>query len=240
VAAGSSTFPPPDRSGAVPPLGRSQFPRALLPGQRSSSRRWHPCCCRCLLKGCEGWFLPDWPQARFCSRVCQRAAQWWRRWRASKLYRTTNRGKERRREQGRRYRIRIRQRSSPDEPAPPTRPVEPAPLIEVVTPPKIEVVTPSEIGPPSLIPAVCEGQRPARICEDSCGLPCHRPGCYVLFFVSVSSPHRQFCSSLCRQALRRVRQRGVRFRHRRRRGARLLRHPYRGPPQTEAFMSSHS
>jgi hypothetical protein len=48
----------------APPLGRSQFPCALLPGQPSGSRRWHPCCRRCLLKGCECWFLPpDLPRS---------------------------------------------------------------------------------------------------------------------------------------------------------------------------------
>jgi len=214
-------------------VGHSQFPYASLPGQPSGSRRWHPCCRRCLLKGCERWFLPRWPQTRYCSRACQHAGQRWRRWHACQLYRATIPGKEHRRDQARRYRDRIRQGSSPGEPASPTPPIESvSPLIEAETPPKIDL--------PPVIPAVSEGQRPTEIPENSCGLPCSRPGCYVLFFVSVPCSHRQFCSGLCRQALRRVRQREARFRHRRRRGARPLRHPHRGPPQANAFMSSHS
>jgi len=41
---------------------------------------------------------------------------------------------------------------------------------------------------------------------------------------------QKFCSGLCRQALRRVRQREARLRHRRRRGARPLGHAHREPP----------
>jgi hypothetical protein len=214
-------------------VGHFQFPRALAPGQPSGSRRWHPCCRRCLLKDCERWFLPRWPQTRYCSPVCQKAALYWRRWHACQLYRATIPGKERRRDQARRYRSRSRQGSFPNESAPPTPPVEPSsPVIEVETPPKID--------PPPAIPAASEGQRPTEIRENSCGLPCCRPGCYVLFPAAVLSPHQHFCSGLCRQALRRVRQREARFRHRRRRGARPLRHPHRGLPQAIAFMSSHS
>jgi len=40
--------------------------------------------------------------------------------------------------------------------------------------------------------------------EKSC---CFRPGCYVLFPVTTRSPRQCFCSSACRNALRRVRQR---------------------------------
>jgi hypothetical protein len=217
----------------MPPVGHSQFPCASVPGQPSGSRRWHPCCRRCLLKDCELWFLPRWPQARYCSPVCQKAALCWRRWHACQLYRATILGKERRRDQARRYRSRIRQGSSPDEPAPPTPAVEPAsPVIEAETPPMID--------PLPAIPAASEGQRPTEIPENSCGLPCCRPGCYVLFPATLPSPHQHFCSGLCRQALRRVRQREARLRHRRRRGTRPLRRPHRGPPQATAFMSSHS
>jgi len=209
----------------APPLGRSQFPRALLPGQPSGSRRWHPCCRRCLLKGCECWFLPPWPQARYCSPTCQEAAEYWRGWHAGQRYRATLQGKERRREQAKRHRERARQRSSLAEPPPQTSPIEPASLeIEAETTPK------SDSTP--IIPAASQsvGQRPAEIPPNSCGLPCSRPGCYVLFLPSLRSPDQHFCSGSCRQALRRVRQREARLRRRRRRGipARYLRH--RGPP----------
>jgi hypothetical protein len=238
-------------------VGRSQFPCALLPGQPSSSRRWHPCCRRCLLKGCERWFLPRRPQARYCGAVCQKAARRWRCWLASQRYRASARGKERRREQDRRYRVRVRQRLSPAEPVPPSRHVEPAAsiieaethasqhsdgLLQHIEPAAsiIEGETPPKIDPSPVIPAVSEGQRPGGISPKPCGLPCHRPGCYVLFLPSVASLDQKFCSASCRKALRRVRQREARLRRRRRRGAQPLRRPHRGPPGAAAFMSSHS
>jgi hypothetical protein len=65
---------------------------------------------RCLLKGCERWFLPTQPQCRYCSRACQQAAERWRRVKASRKYRASACGRARRREQQRHYRQRRRQR----------------------------------------------------------------------------------------------------------------------------------
>ena len=231
MAAGSSTFPPPDRSGAVPPVGHSQFPRALLSGQPSQSRRWHPGCCRCLLKGCEDWFVPRRPQARYCSPACQQAARRWRRWHSCQRFRATIHGKELRRDQARRYRDRIRQQSSLTEPTPQGHDVE---LISSV----IESVTSPELESPAVVATSGEGQRPAKISEKSCGLPCHRPGCYVLFLSSARSPDQKFCSSSCRQALRRVRQRGLQLQQRRRRSVPPRYVHHRGPPQRPPLMSS--
>jgi hypothetical protein len=205
-------------------VGRLQFPYALLPGQPSGSRRWHPCCCRCLLKGCECWFLPRWPQARYCSTDCQIAARCWRVWHANQMYRASKQGKKRRREQSRRYRDRVRERSSLAEPAPPTPHLDPTSSI-------IEAESHPENDSPPVISLVSEGERPAASPEKSCGLPCHRPGCYVLFLPSVASQDQKYCSAACSQALRRVRQRQARLRRRRRRGARPLRRPRGGPPQ---------
>jgi hypothetical protein len=204
-------------------VGPFECPRALTPGQPDGFRRWHPCCRRCLLKDCERWFLPPWPQARYCSLGCREAAEHWRSWHAGQTYRATIHGKERRREQAGRRRERERQRSALAEPAAPTLPVEPVL-------PVIEAQTISDSIP--IIPADTQsvGQRPAEILPKSCGLPCSRPGCYVLFLPSPRSPDQHFCSGSCRQALRRVRQREARLRRRRRRGilGRYLRH--RGPP----------
>jgi len=214
-------------------VGPIECLRALVPGQPGGFRRWHPCCRRCLLKDCERWFLPPWPQARYCSSACQEAAERWRSWHACQRYRASTQGKERRREQARRHRERAQQRSALAGPAPPTPPIEPAfPVIEAQT------ISKSNSTP--IIHAGCQsvGQRPGEIPEKSCGLPCHRPGCYVLFLPAVASQDQKFCSAACRQALRRVRQREARLRHRRRRGARPLRRPRDGPPQATAFMSS--
>jgi hypothetical protein len=215
-------------------VGHSQFPGALVPGQPFGSRRWHPGCRRCLLKGCERWFLPRRPQARYCSPVCQQAARHWWRWLASQRYRATPNGQQHRRDQARRHRSRVRERSSLPQPDSPTLAVEPAP-------PAVQAEPPPTTDPPSAVsvpPGV--GQRPAPTAENSVGLPCHRPGCYILFLPAVRSRDQKFCSGLCRRALRRVRQREARLRHRRRLGARPLRSRHHGPPPATRFMSSHS
>jgi len=59
---------------------------------------------RCLLKGCEEWFQPACPQARYCRAECQRAAARWRQWKARRRYRSTEGGRECRRAQSRRRR----------------------------------------------------------------------------------------------------------------------------------------
>ena len=198
------------------PWAYSSVP-ALAPGQPGGFRRWHPCCRRCLLKDCERWFLPTWPQARYCSPTCQAAAERWRSWHACQRYRATPRGKERRREQARRHRGRALERSVLAESALQVLPIEP-PLSA------IEARTASESDSTPMNPADCDsvGQRPAEILPKSCGLPCNRPGCYVLFLPSPRSPDQHFCSGSCRQALRRVRQREARPERRRGTASRVV------------------
>jgi hypothetical protein len=186
-------------------VGQPHCRRTALPGQdpdrTSAVRRHHPRCRRCLLKGCERWFVPVRPQARYCSSGCQQAARRWRRWQATQRYRASDHGKERRRDQSRRYRRRVRQ-----------RPVVPPAAALAAT------------------PLAAEGQRPAEFADQKVGQPCQRPGCYDCFAPAPRSPQQRFCSSSCRQALRRVRQREDRCRQRRRRGVRSR--PCRGrrPP----------
>jgi hypothetical protein len=140
----------------------------------------------CLLKGCERPFVPSYPQARYCSAECRAGAQRWRRWRACRTYRGSDRGQTRRREQSRRYRERLRGRRA-----------------EAQTEPSAEAAT--ELGEPR------EGQRPAQEVGESC---CARPGCYELFVRLARSPLQKCCGWLCRRALRRVREREARWRHR--------------------------
>jgi len=140
----------------------------------------------CLLKGCERPFVPSYPQARYCSAECRAGAQRWRRWRACRNYRNTDQGQTRRREQSRRYRERLRGRRA-----------------EAQAEPSTEAAT--EPGEPR------EGQRPAQEVEESC---CARPGCYELFVRLTRSPLQKCCGWLCRRALRRVREREARWRHR--------------------------
>ena len=218
--------PPPRRLTArelVLPWAHLSFP-ALAPGQPGGCRRWHPCCRRCLLKDCERWFVPLRPQARYCSPACREAAKHWRSWRACQTYRATIGGKERRREQAQRHREREQQRSTLAAPAPQLPPVAPVfPVVEAQT-----IMSDSALMIRSDYQNV--GQRPEKIRPQSDGLPCSRPGCYVLFLPSPRSPDQHFCSGSCRQALRRARQREARLRRRRQRGilGRYLRH--RGPP----------
>jgi len=77
-------------------------------------------------------------------------------------------------------------------------------------------------------PVVCEGHQEDAFSEK---IPCFRPGCYELFAPQRRSPLKKFCCALCRQALRRVRQREARWQ---RRPSSLppaeRREPFRGPP----------
>lgn len=71
---------------------------------------------RCLLKGCERWFTPAYPQARYCQEACRVAAERWRRVQASRRYRASPNGREQRRVQNRQYRRRRRaKRSGPND-----------------------------------------------------------------------------------------------------------------------------
>jgi hypothetical protein len=65
----------------------------------------------CLLKDCGRLFRPDHPQARYCSEQCRNEAAKWRDWRARRKYRKTDRGKQVRRVQSRRYRVRQKERT---------------------------------------------------------------------------------------------------------------------------------
>jgi hypothetical protein len=207
-------------------VGHVQCPfvwsRGQPPGSPPGARRWHPCCRRCLLKDCERWFLPQRPQARYCSPACQHAARRWRRWHASQRYRATAHGKQRRRDQARRYRSRRGHRATVPEPPPPT---------DVAPQPKaLEVQAPLTSDPPTTDAPAGVGQRPDGIPEKSWGLPCDRPGCYVVFLPTPRSPQQHFCSCPCRRALRRVRQREARLRQRRGHGGRPLQRCHRDPP----------
>jgi len=60
-------------------------------------------------------------------------------------------------------------------------------------------------------PAAGEGHQEAANSGKIC---CSRPGCYELFLPERRSPLKKFCCALCREALRRVRQREARWRRR--------------------------
>lgn len=66
----------------------------------------------CLLKGCTQTFRPDHPLERYCGDECRERARQWREWKARQRYRQSNEGKQKRRAQNRRYRLRIKSRKS--------------------------------------------------------------------------------------------------------------------------------
>jgi hypothetical protein len=90
-------------------LGPPSFHHLSTPRQGASHARPAR---RCLLKGCERWFRPPYPQSRYCCRECREAARRWRRAQASRRYRASAAGRERRRAQQQRYRQRRRERAA--------------------------------------------------------------------------------------------------------------------------------
>ena len=103
----SSSAPRLDRAGVKAPVARKQYhaegANDQVPCRRARRRK-------CILKDCECWFQPKQPQERYCSDACRKEGERWRRWRASQGWRASERGKECRRCQSRRYRERQRQR----------------------------------------------------------------------------------------------------------------------------------
>jgi hypothetical protein len=68
----------------------------------------------CLLKGCEQPFQPRQPNQRYCGAACREAARQWSGWKAQQRYRATKTGKEKRTDQSRRYRERLKSRKLPE------------------------------------------------------------------------------------------------------------------------------
>ena len=75
-------------------------------GNRQRARR--PRTRFCLLKGCGQRFRPVHPLTRYCSQRCRKEARRWREWKARHRYRQSEAGKQKRRAQSRRYRMRCK------------------------------------------------------------------------------------------------------------------------------------
>jgi len=82
--------------------------KGIKPRVKRTARR--PRARTCLLKGCGRIFRPDHPLARYCSKHCRNEAANWREWKARRKYRKTDCGKQVRRAQSRRYRVRQKER----------------------------------------------------------------------------------------------------------------------------------
>lgn len=83
--------------------------KGTRPRTRRKARR--PRTRACLLKDCGRVFRPEHPKARYCSEHCRNEAGKWREWKARRKYRKTDRGKQVRRVQSRRYRVRKKERT---------------------------------------------------------------------------------------------------------------------------------
>lgn len=90
----------------TPAEGPSKRPQ----NQEKKSRR--PRMRICLLKGCEQWFHPEKASERYCSDKCRRAAKKWSRWKAQLHYRSTQKGKDKRKEQCRHRRERVKNKKN--------------------------------------------------------------------------------------------------------------------------------
>ncbi len=126
---------------------------------------------------------------------------------ASREYRASDKGRERRRQQNRHYRQRRREREAAAAEKEPAVQKEPAAEEEAR-----------------------EGKRKDVSTENFVERMCDRPGCYVLFWVKHEESRQRFCSVMCCLALRRVLDREKRYQSRRerrrnRRRARRVRSP---------------
>jgi hypothetical protein len=88
--------------------GKRQAARARKRSSRPRTRG-------CLLKGCEQRFRPRHARQRYCSDGCREAARTWSEWKARQTYRGTAACKQKRSEQSRRYRERIKDRKPPEK-----------------------------------------------------------------------------------------------------------------------------
>jgi len=98
-----------------PPENLTDHPENQAGRRKRSVRRPRARCC--LLKGCGQRFHPQKANQRYCSAGCRKASRRWSRWKAQQRYRATKSGKEKRTDQSRRYRERIKSRQ-PAEPEP--------------------------------------------------------------------------------------------------------------------------
>ena len=110
----------PSRAGSFwepsPPMGPPESPtrprKNQAAGRRKHSSR-QPRSRQCLLKDCDQHFHPQQARQRYCSAGCRAAARKWSRWKAQQRYRATKSGKEKRTDQNRRYRQRVKSRKPP-------------------------------------------------------------------------------------------------------------------------------
>lgn len=170
----------------------------------------------CLMKGCGKRFVPrpqDRLRAKYCSPDCRRLARKWRTW----LSRKTAAGLAAKRRQNQRYRQ--KHRSYPSEYR--KRNGERIRAIERASKRRCRLRNSDDSD-------VHKG-------GSCCRVPCHRPGCYVLFLSLVSLVKvRLYCGPSCRAPMRRFSSLLAQLRYRRTDSGnyrrKLCRYPARPPP----------
>jgi hypothetical protein len=173
----------------------------------------------CLLKGCNKWFHPEKPSERYCSDDCRAEARKWSLWKAQVNYRSRQNGKDKRKNQCRDRRERIKKKKNSESAAVQDVPLSPAAVASLSATEEIRQLLQEEV---SRREAKCgalekelaaaedggEKKQVARVIATKFfGRPCDRPGCYELFNVNYRSPKQHFCSKECRRAVERVRER---------------------------------
>lgn len=144
---------------------------------------------RCLLKGCNRYFPPNHSLDRYCSDRCTQAARRWTIAMANLNYRSSDNGKQKRREQAARYRSRCKERQQQCQNETAHQELQLAD----------QEPADQSGSAPSESPREGYHKRDSR--EKSC---CHRPGCYERFTPGPRSPQQKFCCSSCHKALRAV------------------------------------
>jgi hypothetical protein len=89
-----------------PPESRTGHPENQEGRRKGLKRRPRTRCC--LLKGCEQRFHPQQARQRYCCDGCRKAARKWSRWKAQERYRESAAGQQKRNDQSRRYRERVK------------------------------------------------------------------------------------------------------------------------------------
>lgn len=140
---------------------------------------------KCLLKGCDRSFSPNHYLDRYCGDDCRDAARRWRIARANLKYRASERGKQVRRAQASRYRVRVKEQKA-------------AELLHA------DGKNERFDAPERPREGYHEDQSEGKFC-------CDRPGCYQRFTPPPRSPLQRFCSLDCCNALRCVRLRERRW-----------------------------
>ena len=138
------------------------LPKLASQDEFSQDQSWRIRPRLCLEDRCERSFRPSHHLDRYCSPECLESARRWQLRFANQIYRRSDNGRLRRKEQAQRYRLNLKE------------------------PKACQAGQDQEISAPTVhSDASCEGYTKETSHEKSC---CHRPGCYRRFTPPPQSP----------------------------------------------------